>query len=124
MRFICIPASIRYTIPQRIDNRIREVTTSRRRGSHGCDLVPDPNEAYLRRDAGYAQKHDSAQFSSYEQRHKMCLSKVPYLTKNDAIYAAKHRQKHCRKDLRRYRCPYCGHIHLTSKSLEEYPKAD
>lgn len=70
------------------------------------------------------QKHDSTSPSDYERRHRMCLSKVPYLTKNDAIYAAKYRQKHCRKDLRRYRCPYCGYIHLTSKPLEEHLKAD
>ena len=42
-----------------------------------------------RRPAASVQKHDSADPSDYERRHRMCLSKVPYLTKNDAIYAAK-----------------------------------
>lgn len=67
--------------------------------------------------AAPVRKHDSADPSDYERRHRMCLSKVSYLTKNDAICAAKHRQRRCGKDLRRYRCPYCGRIHLTATPL-------
>lgn len=36
------------------------------------------------------QKHDSADPSDYEHRHGMSFGQVPYLTKNDVIYAVRH----------------------------------
>ena len=49
------------------------------------------------------QKHDSADPSDYEHRHGMSFGQVPYLTKNDVIYAVRHWRGKCGKGLGRYR---------------------
>lgn len=48
-------------------------------------------------------------------RDKACSSKNRYLDEEDALEALEACERHGRRNLRIYRCPYCDGWHLTSK---------
>jgi len=48
-------------------------------------------------------------------REKACSSKNRYIDEEDALEALEACERHGRRNLRIYRCPYCDGWHLTSK---------
>lgn len=57
--------------------------------------------------------------SGHITRERACDRKKAFFSRNDARHAIKIIRKEHGREMQTYRCPFCGHLHLTTVSNTE-----
>ena len=91
------------------------ITTSRRRGHHGCDSSFYLHGVPRGKGPEYPQEYRAAALAGDTRRIKACLRKGTYHSVEEVERTIDVLTVSVGKSLRWYTCPYCGKYHITHK---------